>query len=122
MEIFVRIDDGLCFSTTSFRLLVRNCPITIYNYVSANNDGANDTFFIEGLRDIFVNFDLEIYNRWGVLIWTGNNNTLDWDGHSTKGIVIYGNHVPDGTYYYILRLNDPDYEKPYTGFLYLVKG
>jgi gliding motility-associated-like protein len=118
-EIFVRIDDGTCSSVTSFLLIAKNCPPTIYNYVSANNDGTNDSFFIDGLRDIFVNFELEIYNRWGVLIWEGNNQTDDWRGTATKGLRVNGNEVPDGTYYYVLDLNDPGYPEPFAGFLFL---
>lgn len=118
-EIFVRVENGSCYSVTSFILQSKNCPPTVYNYVSANEDGTNDSFFIDGLRDIFVNFQLEIYNRWGVLVWEGNNNTEDWRGIATKGLRIDGNEVPDGTYYYILNLNDPGFSEPYTGFLYL---
>ena len=117
-EIFIRIEnqDG-CFSLTSFLLTTRNCPPIIYNYVSANNDPYNETFFIGGLRDIFLNFKLEVYNRWGILIWTGNNNLEDWDGYVKNGV---GNsQASDGTYYYVLHLNDPDYTNPMTGFLFL---
>lgn len=117
--IWVRVNNGDCISVTSFPLSVRNCPPTIYNYVSANNDGTNDDFFIGGLRDIFVNFKIEIYNRWGVKIWEGNNNTDNWNGTATRGLRIGGNEVPDGTYYYVLYLNDPDYREPMAGFLYL---
>lgn len=118
-EIFVRIDNANCNSVTSFLLMSKNCPPTVYNYVSANTDGTNDTFFIDGLRDIFLYFDLAIYNRWGALIWEGNNNVPDWDGHSAKGLRIMGNEVPDGTYFYVLDLKDPGYPEPLTGFLYL---
>ncbi|CAM3354042.1 CARDB domain-containing protein [Flavobacterium longum] len=118
-EIFVRIENGSCFAVTSFMLQSKNCPPTVYNYVSANEDGTNDSFFIDGLRDIFVNFQLEIYNRWGVLVWEGNNNTEDWRGVITKGLRIDGNEAPDGTYFYVLDLNDPGFPEPYTGFLYL---
>ena len=118
-EIFVRLDNEICNSVTSFVLQAKNCPPTIYNYVSANEDGSNDSFFIDGLRDIFVNFRLFIYNRWGVLVWEGNNNTEDWKGIATKGIRVNGNQVPDGTYYYVLDLNDPGYPEPFAGFLYL---
>jgi len=118
--IFVRIEDPQsCYSIGAFNLMVRNCPPTVYNYVSANNDGLNDFFFIDGLRDIFLNFQLAIYNRWGVLIWKGNNNSENWTGTATKGLRIGGNDVPDGTYFYVLELNDPDYTSPMTGFLYL---
>ena len=116
-EIFVRIENEHCYSITSFNLLTRNCPPTIYNAVSANNDFSNDAFFIDGLRDIFVNFELEIYSRWGKHLWTGNQNKPDWDGTVPDGI---GNQkAAAGTYYYILYLNDPDYPDPLTGFLYL---
>lgn len=115
-EIFVRIDNG-CFSVTSFLLLTENCPPTVYNAVSPNNDFSNDTFFIEGLRDIFTNFELLIYNRWGKLLWTGNNNKPDWDGYVEDGVG--STLAPSGTYYYILYLNDSNYPEPITGYLYI---
>ncbi len=120
-EIFIRIENQHCFAITSFLLQTRNCPPTVYNYVSSNNDGANDTFFIDGLRNIFMNFELEIYNRWGTLIWTGNNNSPDWDGFASKGLRMYNSNVPEGTYYYILNLNDSDYPDPLIGWLYFRK-
>ena len=116
-EIFIRIEDENCYSITSFNLLTRNCPPTIYNAVSANNDFSNDAFFIDGLRDIFVNFELEIYNRWGKHLWTGNQDKPDWDGTVPDGIG--SQKATAGTYYYILYLNDPDYPEPLTGYLYL---
>ena len=120
-EIFVRINNEHCFAITSFLLKTRNCPPTIHNYLSVNGDGSNETLFIEGLRNVFVNFELEIYNRWGRLIWTGNNQTPDWDGFATKGLRFDTEKVPQGTYYYILNLNDSDYSEPITGWLYLTK-
>ena len=70
---FCSFDNG-CFQFTSFLLQTENCPPTVYNAVSPNSDGSNDAFFIDGLRDIFVNFELLIYNRWVNILWTGNNN------------------------------------------------
>ena len=119
ITLFVRVDNEFCHTIASFDLKVKNCPPKVYNYISANNDNTNDRFFIEGLRDIFLNFKLDIYNRWGVLIWQGNNQMEDWDGKATKGMRFDNDFVPDGTYYYILHLNDPDYTSPMTGFLYL---
>jgi len=116
-ELFIRIENENCYSVTSFLLTTKNCPPTIYNYVSANNDTINDTFYIKGLRNIFVNFNLEIYNRWGILIWKGNNNTEDWDGYVKNGV--NNQQATDGTYFYILNLNDVDYPNPLTGFLFI---
>ncbi|HEU4497501.1 MAG TPA: gliding motility-associated C-terminal domain-containing protein, partial [Flavobacterium sp.] len=120
-EIFVRIDSQVCFSITSFFLETRNCPPAVYNAVTANNDGLNDFFFIDGLKDIFLNFKLYIYNRWGTLIWKGDNNSENWHGQSSEGIHLNGNLVPDGTYFYVLDLNDPDYPNPLTGYVYLTR-
>jgi gliding motility-associated-like protein len=117
-EIFVRIENVNCYSINSFNLNTRNCPPTIYNAVSADSDGYNDTFFIDGLRDVFVDFKLEIYNRWGKHLWTGTNNKEDWDGIVPNGIG--GEIAPAGTYFYILYLNDPDFPEPMIGYLYIV--
>ncbi|WP_235933236.1 gliding motility-associated C-terminal domain-containing protein [Flavobacterium solisilvae] len=116
-EIFVRINDDFCFTTTSFFLKTKNCPPTVYNYISANNDTRNDFFFIDGLRDIFLDFKIEIYNRWGKLVWTGNQNTENWDGYIKDGFSI--KKAPDGTYFYLIFLNDIDYPEPLKGFLYI---
>ena len=118
-EIFVRIENQNCYAISSFNLTTRNCPPTVYNAVSANGDGLNDTFFIDGLRDIFVNFKLEIYNRWGKHLWTGTNNKENWDGTVEHGIENY--KAPDGTYFYLLYLNDPDYPDTLVGYLYIAQ-
>lgn len=118
MEIFVRVENDLgCYTITSFQLLTENCPPVIYNAVSADNDGINETFFIEGLHNIFVDYKLEIYNRWGRLIWIGNDSKPDWNGYIENGI---GTKLaPDGTYFYVLHLNDEKYPNALTGYLYL---
>lgn len=117
-EIFVRLDNQDCYTTTSFLLTSRNCPPTVYNYVSVNNDTLNDEFTIGGLQNIFLNYKIEIYNRWGKLVWTGNQNTQNWDGYIKEGMGT--KNAPDGTYFYLLYLNDPDYPRPLSGYLYLV--
>ena len=120
-EIFIRIDNENCFSITSFLLHIRNCPPTVYNAITANNDGANDNFHIDGLYDIFEDFELFVYSRWGILIWKGNNNLPKWDGKVTEKSTIGTKHAPTGTYFYILYLNDKDYPSPLQGFLYLTR-
>lgn len=116
-QVFVRISNAHCFSVTSFLLTTRNCPPTVYNYISANDDGTNDEFTIAGLETIFLNYKIEIYNRWGRLLWTGNRYTGNWKGYVQDGIE--STKATDGTYYYLIYLNDPDYSEPLKGFLYL---
>jgi gliding motility-associated-like protein len=68
-----------------------------------------------------LNHKISIYNRWGKLVWTGNNNSNEWDGFANNGLLIDDNQVPSGTYYYVIELNDPNYTEPLTGYLYLTK-
>lgn len=119
LPIFVKVDNGSCFQAASFILKTIKCKPTVYNYVSSNNDGINDTFTIKGLRDVFTNFSLKIYNRWGHLVWMGNNNTPNWDGIATEGLIANPEAITDGTYFYSLDLNDPDYPEPLCGYLFV---
>ena len=120
--IYIRLDNSSgCYSITSFELTTKNCPPIVNNFVTPDNDGYNDTFHIEGLKDIFLNHKISIYNRWGKLVWTGNNNSNEWDGIANNGLLLDDNQIPSGTYYYVIELNDIDYPEPLTGYLYLTK-
>jgi gliding motility-associated-like protein len=121
-QIFVRLFDGNCFTVGSFFLHTKKCPPTTYNYVTPNGDGKNDSFFVEGLRNIFTNFKMNIYNRWGNLVWTGDHSKEDWNGIATVNKVgPEGNEVPVGTYYFVLELNDPEYPEPIVGWVYVTE-
>ncbi|MFM9988527.1 gliding motility-associated C-terminal domain-containing protein [Flavobacterium sp.] len=116
--IFVRVANDHCFSITQFDLITESCPPIIYNHFTPNGDGANDSFFIQNLRN-FPNFSLLIYNRWGKLVWEGDINSPDWDGKSNKPGIISKGDLPEGTYYYVLNLNDPKYSEPIVGWVFL---
>jgi len=64
---------------------------------------------------------MSISNRNGVLVWTGNNNSSDWTGTANQGFLASGNQLPEGTYFYILNLNDAEYPAPLNGFVYLTR-
>jgi gliding motility-associated-like protein len=72
---------------------MRTCEITVPNIFTPNNDGKNDVFFIRGL-DAFDQSLLEIYNRWGKLIYKNEDYQNNWTGED---------HA-DGVYYYVLTL------------------
>ncbi len=119
MRVFVKVDNGNCYNVTSFALKTKKCKPTVYNFISANGDGINDTFRIKGLRDVFLNYKLDVYNRWGKLIWTGSNNTPEWNGIADQGVIISNDESTNGTYFYSLELNDADYPTPLYGYLFL---
>lgn len=121
ITLYVKVQNTHCETLISIILRVKNCPPTVYNWISANNDGYNDSFYISGLRDVFLNFSISIYNRWGIKVWTGNQQTENWKGEVIHFRSWSGATAPDGTYFYVLDLNDPDYPNPFTGFLYLTR-
>jgi len=95
------------------------CDVIIPDGFSPNNDGINDTFEIPNLAVIYPNYKLEIYNRYGSLIFTGNRNTQNWDGTTTEaGLNLGDKLLTTGVYFYILNFNDGT-RKAIQGRLYL---
>uniref|UniRef100_UPI002FDE54AB gliding motility-associated C-terminal domain-containing protein n=1 Tax=Ohtaekwangia sp. TaxID=2066019 RepID=UPI002FDE54AB len=94
--------------------------INIYNAVSNNRDGMND-FFEIGCIESYPNNRVRIYNRAGTLVYEQhgyNNQDAIFNGVSNKGISVLGNHLPDGTYFYIIEKGDGSEAK--TGYLELL--
>ncbi len=72
-------------------------PMSVPNVFTPNADGINDEFIITGLVEC-TPFTLEIYDRWGVLLFTTEHPVfVHWTGKS-----IDNKPVPDGVYYYTL--------------------
>ena len=57
-------------------------------------------FFGNNLR--LLRYRLEVYDRWGVLVYKTNESQNKWDGKNLSG-----NPLPDGTYYYTLKGSMP---------------
>ncbi|QDK83112.1 gliding motility-associated C-terminal domain-containing protein [Spirosoma sp. KCTC 42546] len=74
---------------------------------SPNGDGINDRFVIQRVP-VGVTIQLDIYNRWGNLVYQNTNYVNDWDGSSNQGVKVADTKqgLPDGTYYYQVRLSD----------------
>lgn len=117
ITIYVKVDDQPCYQVYAVTLTVTNCPPNIPEGFSPNGDGINDWFNIEGLYDIFEQHELKIFNRYGTLIFEGNNNTK-WNGLTNRGLNNIGKRVPVGTYFYLLYLNDPNFPSQ-TGWVYV---
>jgi gliding motility-associated-like protein len=77
--------------------------VFVYNGFSPNGDGNNDFLVIKGIEG-FPENEIFIYNRYGDKI-RGlshyNNHDVIWDGSNTDG-----KPVPDGTYFYVLKIKD----------------
>ncbi len=72
--------------------------------ITPNNDGMNDTFFFDLLANAneedFPDNEMLIFNRWGDIVYQAKPYNNDWNGLNDEG-----QELPQGTYYYILRLN-----------------
>jgi gliding motility-associated-like protein len=115
--IFVKVDNAPCFDIFEFEISVENCPPFVPDGFSPNDDGTNDWFNIQGLYDIFENHELKIFNRYGTLIFEGDNDKK-WYGLINRGLNNRGNIVPVGTYYYILNPNETNFG-PMMGWVYV---
>jgi len=116
-NIYVRIENPPCYEVYQFQLYIENCPPYVPDGFSPNDDTYNDWFNIQGLYDIFTEHQLKIYNRYGDIVFEGNNEK-PWFGRINRGLNNHGSIVPVGTYFYILNLNDPDY-RPMVGWVYV---
>ncbi len=85
---------------------------------SPNGDGINDRFVIPDLAENFPNYTIEIFNRWGNVVFKGNASTGDWDGISNQSGTLGNDVLPVGVYFYILNYNDGQ-TSPVQGKLYL---
>ncbi|WP_396596218.1 gliding motility-associated C-terminal domain-containing protein [Dokdonia sp. R86516] len=93
------------------------CQIEISDGVSDNDDGQNDFLELGTLPDIFPNFDIQIFNRYGTIVYRGNRNTPLFDGSSNTGSGL-GDQLPTGVYFYIFYPNDSN-SAPIDGSFYL---
>jgi gliding motility-associated-like protein len=88
----------------------------IPNTFSPDGDGKNDLFEIKA--DAYPQFQIDIYDRWGVLVFSSNDITKSWDGK----VMHTGREAVMGTYYYVLSLGSPSSQtKNYNGFLTLFR-
>ncbi len=81
---------------------------------SPNADKHNDVF---GLPDIFEIEQLDVYDRWGALLFKGSKDQPVWDG--TYG----GEYVPTGSYMYIIKakLKGTIYEFEHQGTIGVIR-
>jgi gliding motility-associated-like protein len=100
---------------TTVLVALETCDsLQIYDVFSPNGDGFNDLWIIDGLTN-YPNNELQIFNRWGSLVFEAKPYQNNWDGRSKNG-----NPLPSATYYYILKPNDGT-DRTYSGPVALIR-
>jgi gliding motility-associated-like protein len=80
------------FSVSNEVEIIPATSLYIPNTFTPNGDGMNDTFGVAG--EAIKDFQLQIFNRWGQLIYETDNANDRWDGTHN------GQKVQMGTYVY----------------------
>ncbi|SNR81701.1 gliding motility-associated C-terminal domain-containing protein, partial [Lutibacter flavus] len=103
-----------------FVLACSTGDLEISKVVTSNNDGFNDQFEITGVEGCGFTFDIQIFNRWGKMVYQSNNYQNNWRGYANTGGSTIGSSttLPTGTYYYIVNVLNSGF-KPITGYIYL---
>lgn len=97
-------DEFGCMDTDVMELrVIRNIKVIAPNIISANEDGTNDFFNLDGNKAIKGIDNLRIYDRWGNVVYNGENleignMTLGWDG------TFNGRPVEQGVYVWLATI------------------
>jgi len=87
--------------------------LEIPNAISPNGDLINDEWNI-GLKDLYPEMEITIFNRWGEMIWKSERGyPAPWDGRSN------GSVLPIDSYHYIIDLKNGT--SPIIGHITIVK-
>jgi len=104
-SVDVSSKGSLCKSTK--QIVVNSVFCDIPRGISPNGDTKNDSF---DLSNYSVN-KLEIFNRYGLKVYSKENYKKEWTGTTDSG-----QELPDGTYYYVVELTSGDSK---TGWVYI---
>jgi gliding motility-associated-like protein len=74
----------------------------------------DNVFYIQGAIGQ-PNYELEIYDRWGVLVFKTTSTTDYWDGTNK------GHECPDGVYYYIINATCDKNKYQKKGFVQIIR-
>ncbi|WP_299452223.1 gliding motility-associated C-terminal domain-containing protein [uncultured Microscilla sp.] len=112
-DYFLEVNMAGCTFRDRVKITVRECDpetdnLFIPNIITPNNDGKNDQFVIEGISN--KGWALEIYNRWGSLVYQTGNYTNNWSGGG----------LPSGMYYYHLK-HPQKTDKRYKGWVKILR-
>ncbi len=90
--------QGNCSASDQVEVEADCVSIFIPNVFTPNNDGFNDVFrvILRGAKE----YHLQIFNRWGDIVFESNNPNEPWTGGKN------GYFVPDGTYLWIIHALD----------------
>lgn len=110
-------DGAVCKVTDSFYVKIKVCflPLILPNAFSPNGDMKNEFFKAEQTFN-YDQFEMYIYNRWGLKVFQTNDPFFEWDGTDLNN-----RGLPEGTYFYVAHLKHQNKEDNQKGTITLLR-
>ena len=93
---YVTVTKKSCEASDTINVLAGDCDIYVPTAFTPNNDNLNETFGVVDYASVQY-FSLQIYSKWGQLIFGTNDINQKWDG------TFKGKKMPDGIYMWMLN-------------------
>lgn len=85
----------------------------ITNLFTPNGDGVNENWHIENIEN-YPDNEVSVFNIYGQVVYNQKSYKNDWKG------TYNGSELPDGTYYYVLKIANE--EKPFKGSVDILRN
>jgi gliding motility-associated-like protein len=108
--VLIATTDHGCLDTAIRTVTIIDDILQFANVFTPNGDGVNDLFEIKNIEK-YPESELQIFNRWGEVIYRYVGYKNDWDGRG----------IPDGTYYYLLSYTFKGERKEYKGTVSVIR-
>ncbi len=92
------VEPGLPQAVSNEIRVIKDPNLFYPTAFTPNGDGLNDVFNVIG--QFVVDFEMDIFNRWGELMFTTSDFERGWDGN------FRGNAMPEGTYTFVAHITD----------------
>jgi gliding motility-associated-like protein len=92
----ITVTKNSCQASDTIQVLLGDCDVYIPTAFTPNNDNLNETFGVVD-NTALQYFNLQIYNKWGQIIFNSKDVTQKWDG------TFKGKKMPNGPYVWMLN-------------------
>ena len=111
-------DASLC-SQATVEIIIQPGPLVIPKGFSPNGDGQGDSWQLQGISR-YPGSIVTVFNRWGNMVYQVmgyDNRQVLWQGDANRGVRLGSQPLPEGTYFYVIDLNDG--ADPLSGYVVL---
>jgi gliding motility-associated-like protein len=112
---YVTVTRQGCNAADTIQVLPGDCDIYIPSAFTPNKDNLNETFGVVDYASVQY-FSMQIYSKWGQLIFSSNDINKKWDG------TFKGKNMPAGSYLWMLNYTNSRGRKFYDqGMVMLIR-